>query len=115
MSIIKGVDKMKPSFCIANETHIPEIVKLCNQIFEEETDMKKALKIYKENEHDKNQIYLIGIIDNEIMLEVIERICKERGCTSLKLWSNNYRTAAHACYKNFGFIINDAGFFSKEI
>ena len=49
------------------------------------------------------------------MLKEIENICKERNCSSLKLWSNNIRFAAHECYKKFGFTANDATFFSKEI
>ena len=49
------------------------------------------------------------------MLEEIEKICIENKCKKMELWSNNVRTAAHACYKKFGFTIDDAGFFSKEI
>ena len=49
------------------------------------------------------------------MLDEITKICQENGCTAMELWSNNYREAAHACYKNYGFIVNDAKFFSKEI
>ena len=49
------------------------------------------------------------------MLEVIEKICKEKGCKKMELWSNNVRKAAHACYKNYGFGLDEAGFFSKEI
>lgn len=49
------------------------------------------------------------------MLEEIEKICTDKGCKKMELWSNNVRTAAHACYKKYGFTIDDAGFFSKEI
>lgn len=49
------------------------------------------------------------------MLEECERISKERNCVAMELWSNNFRVPAHECYKNFGFIVNDAKFFSKEI
>lgn len=49
------------------------------------------------------------------MLDAVVKICKDKNCTSIKLWSNNYREAAHACYKNYGFIVNDAKFFSLEI
>ncbi len=49
------------------------------------------------------------------MLEEIEKICTEKNCVKMELWSNNVRTAAHACYKNFGFGLDDAGFFSKKI
>lgn len=49
------------------------------------------------------------------MLDYISGICQKRGCISLKLWSNNFRKPAHACYKKYGFEPNDAVFFSKEI
>lgn len=49
------------------------------------------------------------------MLEEIEKICTKHGCKAMELWSNNVRTAAHACYKNYGFHLDEAGFFSKEI
>ena len=31
------------------------------------------------------------------------------------IWSNNVRTAAHACYYNYGFELDDAGFFSMSV
>lgn len=40
---------------------------------------------------------------------------KGKNCVAMELWSNNFRQPAHACYKNYGFIVNDAKFFSKEI
>lgn len=49
------------------------------------------------------------------MLVECEKISKEHGCVAMELWSNNYRQPAHSCYKNFGFVVNDASFFSKEI
>lgn len=49
------------------------------------------------------------------MLEYTEEICKERNCVCMELWSKNFRKAAHACYKEYGFIIEDAPFFSKKI
>lgn len=49
------------------------------------------------------------------MLIEIEKICKERGCKTMELWSNNVRIAAHSCYKKYGFNLDDAGFFSKEV
>lgn len=49
------------------------------------------------------------------MLDECEKICKSRGCVCIELWSNNFRTAAHKCYKNYGFIANDTTFFSKKI
>ena len=49
------------------------------------------------------------------MLDEVTRICKEKNCVCMELWSKNFRTAAHACYKDYGFIIEDAPFFSKKI
>ena len=49
------------------------------------------------------------------MLVECEKISKQNGCVCMELWSNNFRKPAHECYKNYGFIINDAKFFSKEI
>lgn len=49
------------------------------------------------------------------MLDEVFKICKENGCKVVELWSNNFRQPAHACYKKYGFIVNDAKFFSKEI
>lgn len=49
------------------------------------------------------------------MLDEVTRICKEKNCKAIELWSNNFRVPAHACYKKYGFIVNDAKFFSKEI
>ena len=49
------------------------------------------------------------------MLTEIENVCKKKGCVKMELWLNNIRVAAHACYKRFGFTLDDAGFFSKKI
>lgn len=49
------------------------------------------------------------------MLDVAFEIAKEHGCKMVELWSNNVRTAAHACYYNYGFKLDDAGFFSMSV
>lgn len=49
------------------------------------------------------------------MLDEVTKICKEKGCKKIELWSKNFRQPAHACYKNYGFIVEDAKFFAKEI
>lgn len=49
------------------------------------------------------------------MLKVVEKLCKEKNCIAIKLWSMNFRIPAHECYKKFGFEVSDAKFFSKEI
>lgn len=145
---------MKLRFRKAQEEDVLGIINLCNECFNEETKYEVALERFKETENDNNQIYLIGLVDDEIvaftkitivptifdsmrryailnhvcvkgslrehkigthMLDVVEDICKKRDCESLKLWSRNFRVAAHACYKKFGFVLDDAGFFYKDI
>lgn len=49
------------------------------------------------------------------LLDVIFKVAKERHCVEVVLWSKNFRTAAHSCYKNYGFKLLEAGFFSKEV
>ena len=49
------------------------------------------------------------------LLEECERIAGEHGANKLELWSANFREAAHALYKKFGFTIFDGPFFQKEI
>lgn len=49
------------------------------------------------------------------MLDEVTRISKEKGCNAIELWSKNFRQAAHACYQKYGFTVEDAKFFSKEI
>lgn len=49
------------------------------------------------------------------MLDAIKTICIQKGCCAIKLWSRNFRVPAHTCYKRFGFIADDATFFSLEI
>ncbi len=145
---------MEVQFRIANINDLEGIIKLCNECFEEQTSMEYARKIYNESINDKNQIYLVGTINGQIiahtkitviptiyekmntyailnhvcvkpeyrrhniatkMLKECERISKENNCVAMELWSNNFRQPAHECYKNFGFVVNDAKFFSKAI
>ena len=49
------------------------------------------------------------------LLDEVTRISKEHGCHAIELWSKNFRQPAHACYQKYGFMIEDAKFFSKEI
>lgn len=49
------------------------------------------------------------------LLDEVTKICKEKKCISIKLWSGNFRKAAHACYKDYGFEPFECGFFQKEI
>lgn len=49
------------------------------------------------------------------MLKECERIAKENGCVDMELWSKNFRIAAHECYKKYGFVVEDAKYFTKKI
>ncbi|MCM1370301.1 MAG: GNAT family N-acetyltransferase [Clostridium sp.] len=145
---------MEVTFRKAKLEDLKEIIELCNECFEENTSIEYAEKVFIETMNDKNQIYLVGIINNKIiahskitiiptiyekmntysilnhvcvkpeyrryhiatyMLDACEKISKEMGCVCIELWSNNFRQPAHECYKKYGFIVNDAKFFSKEI
>lgn len=145
---------MKVEFKELTDSQVEEVIQLCNECFEEQTSIDYAKKVYEENKYDKNQIYLVGLVDDKIiahlkitiiptiyekmntyailnhvcvkpeyrrhhiatlMLDEATKICKEKGCKAIELWSNNFRVPAHACYKKYGFIVNDAKFFSKEI
>lgn len=145
---------MEVKFRKATIEDIEKIVELCNECFQENTSIEYAKRVFLENEHDQNQVYLIGILDGEViahtkitviptiyekmntyailnhvcvkpsyrrhniateMLVECEKVAKAKRCVALELWSNNTRVPAHECYKNFGFIVNDAKFFSKEL
>lgn len=145
---------MEVNFRIAEFNDLEEIIKLCNECFTEQTSIEYAKRIYEENKNDKNQIYLVGIVENQIiahakitviptiyekmntyailnhicvkpeyrrhniatkMLQECEKISKEHNCVAMELWSMNFRQAAHECYKNYGFVVDDAKFFSKKI
>lgn len=145
---------MNIEFRRATDADIEGIIALCNECFDENTSLEYAKKVFEETKNDKNQIYIVGIMDGKIvahtkitiiptmyekmntysilnhvcvkeeyrrhniatkMLDVCTEISKEMGCVCVELWSNNFRVPAHACYKNYGFVVNDAKFFSKEI
>lgn len=145
---------MEVLFRRATSEDVTSIIELCNECFSEETSLEYANRVFEETKNDKNQIYLVGIVDGKIiahtkitiiptmyekmntysiinhvcvkeeyrrhniatlMLDEVTKICKEMGCKAMELWSNNFRQPAHACYKKYGFIVNDAKFFSKDI
>lgn len=141
-------------FSIANENDIEEIIELCNECFDENTDVESAKIIFNKTKDDPNQIYLIGRMDGKLvahtkitiiptiyepmatysiinhvcvkpeyrrhniatkMLDEVTKISKEHGCNKIELWSRNFRVPAHECYKKYGFKVDDAAFFSKDI
>lgn len=145
---------MKVKFRVAMLDDVKAIIELCNECFEENTSFEYAYESFKKTMNNSNHIYIVGIIDNQIishakitiistmyekmntyailnhvcvkkeyrrhniateMLDVATDICRKQKCKTIELWSNNYREAAHACYKKYGFVVNDAKFFSKDI
>ncbi len=138
----------------ANIEDVEGIIDLCNESFGDNTNYEYAKNVFKNTMTDKNQIYLIGIMDEKIiahtkitiiptmfngmdtyaivnhvcvkpeyrrhnvatkMLDKVAEICKEHNAHSIKLWSMNFREAAHACYKHYGFKVDDAAFFTKNL
>ena len=145
---------MEIVFRKATIADVEAIVKLCNECFEEDTDIELAKAFFEKNQYDNNQIYLVGEVNGKIiahtrltiiptmfkgmdtysilnhvcvkpeyrrcniatyMLDVCEKISKQRNCIAMKLWSKNFRVPAHECYYHYGFVAEDAKFFSKEI
>ena len=49
------------------------------------------------------------------LLNACFAVAKHYDCKSMKLWSKNFRTAAHGLYKKYGFEVIDAKFFEKEV
>ncbi|HBA37744.1 MAG TPA: hypothetical protein DCY94_03390 [Firmicutes bacterium] len=49
------------------------------------------------------------------LLDAAMNICKGKNVHSVELWSKNFRTAAHALYKKYGFIPQDAAYFKKVL
>ena len=92
------------------------IIDLCNESFGDNTNNEYAKGVFKNTMSDKNQIYLIGLMDNTIVAHTkVAKICKENNARAIKLWSLNFREAAHACYKHYGFKVDDAAFFTKDL
>ena len=85
---------MDIEFKIATINDIEGIIKLCNECFNENTDLDYAKNIYLKIQNDPNQIYLIGIVQNEIIahakITIIPTIYEEM---------NTYAILNHICVK----------------
>ena len=126
---------MEVKFKIATEEDIEGIIKLCNACFNENTSLEYAKRIYNENKNDPNQIYVIGILNDEIVthakiniiptiyedmniyaiLDYCFKIAKDNNCKCVELWSKNFRIPAHSLYHSYGFEVMDAKFFTKDV
>lgn len=49
------------------------------------------------------------------LLDEVFRICREHDVKVVEFWSKNFREAAHALYKKYGFEVVDAKFFAKNV
>lgn len=85
---------MNVEFKIATYSDLEDIIKLCNTCFNENTNLEYAKKVYLENESDPNQVYLIGLVEGEIVahtkINVIPTIYEDM---------NTYAILNHVCVK----------------
>lgn len=58
---------MDIKFRIATYEDVPRIIALCDECFDEKTDLEYARKVFEETENDKNQIYIIGEVGDEVV------------------------------------------------
>ena len=86
---------MNVEFKVAEAKDIEGIIRLCNQCFDEDTSLSYARKVFEENQHDPNQIYLIGIMNEEIVahakVNVIPTIYEDM---------NTYAILNHVCVRS---------------
>lgn len=85
---------MNVQFKVATFDDLEGIIRLCDECFNEHTDLDYAKRIYRENENDANQIYVIGLINGEIVahakINVIPTIYEDM---------NTYAILNHVCVK----------------
>ncbi len=83
---------MNIEFRKATLEDVEKIISLCNECFNERTDLDYAKRIYQENENDPNQIYIIGIIDDKVVahakVQIIPTIYEDM---------NTYAILNHVC------------------
>lgn len=85
---------MKTNFRIATFDDVEEIIDLCNECFNENTNIKYAKRIFYETKDDKNQIYLVGEMENKIVahakITIIPTMYEDM---------NTYAILNHVCVK----------------
>ena len=85
---------MKIKFRLMGGGDLKEVIKLCNECFDENTSFSYAKKIYKQNRRDKRQVYIVGEVDGKIVahakVQVIPTIYEEM---------NTYAILNHVCVK----------------
>ncbi len=58
---------MELKFRLAKEEDITQVVELTNNCFDENTQVEQALEIFQKTKHDRNQLYLIGEMNEKII------------------------------------------------
>lgn len=85
---------MEVVFRKATSDDVEAIIELCNECFEENTSLEYAKKVFAETENDKNQIYIVGLVDNKVVahakITVIPTIYEKM---------NHYSILNHVCVK----------------
>ena len=85
---------MNVEFKIAKFEDLAGIISLCNKCFNENTSLEYATKIFEENKDDPNQIYVIGVLNEEIVshakINIIPTIYEDM---------NTYAILNHVCVK----------------
>lgn len=86
---------MNINFKIAEYADVEGIIALCNECFDENTDLEYAKRVFKETENDKNQIYIVGLDGEKIIahakVTIIPTIYGKMG---------TYAILNHICVKN---------------
>lgn len=85
---------MNIEFKKAEYEDVEGIITLCNVCFGENTDLEAAEKVFIENNMDENQIYVIGVLEGEIVahakISIIPTIYDKMG---------TYAILNHVCVK----------------
>ena len=85
---------MEVVFRRATSEDVPGIIELCNECFNEETSLEYANKVFEETKNDKNQIYLVGLIDGKIIAHTKITIIP-----TMYEKMNTYSIINHVCVK----------------
>lgn len=85
---------MNLEFKLLDENYLEETIKLCDECFNETTSLEYARRVYEENKNDDKQIYLIGLLNGEVVahtkITVIPTIYEDM---------NTFAILNHVCVK----------------
>ncbi len=74
---------MKAEFKLASFEDLDALIKLCDECFDERIDEVKARRMFFKAQHDENQIYLVGYVNDELVahtkITIIPTIYEEMG------------------------------------